>query len=284
MARKTPAQHYVHHKAITVELSDGWNLVTNSKARTPQTTKFNSSPSAALECNEENISALTSEVDRCVKLWESSQCCLKLIAILERSRNSREQIDVAICLGLGCISRTDSYDLRKSSLWQLAVFLSMARYLSVQEDSATERTITLFAQEPRFAPLDIAVLKSYGVEVLEKMNARDLMTPKTFIFAPFLPWPVLLQDILLDRVLAICISLDVRVCLEQVEIMIKSGKEDVVEGKTVSVELMKTCFKVGEDFLDGKNDVEFPEFELHSNALRGLRIYTRRQEKESAEV
>jgi hypothetical protein len=283
MARKPSGRQFVHHKATTVELSDGWNLVTSSKVRTTETAKSKSSPSSSLACNEENVSALCSEVDSCLKLWNLSQSCSKLTIILERAEFCGKQPDLAICLGLGCISRTDSYDLKKSSLWQLAVFLSMSKLLSSSKENTAESSPVLYAQEPRFEALDVTVLKSYSVDVLHKLDAKDLITPKTFLFAPFLPWPVLLQDLLLDEDPAICVALNIRGCLEQVEIMIKNGKEEVFEGESLSVEQMKTCLKVGEKFLEGRSDIEFPDFELHSSALRGLRIYTKTEKQGSVE-
>jgi hypothetical protein len=272
MARKPLAKPFVHQKATTVELSDGWNLVTKSKARTslaPSKDKFFSSSSTALPCNETNIASQIKDVENHFEQWKSSKCCAKLTATLELWKARGQKIDNAICIGLGSISDTNLNHNRRS-LWQLAVFIYLSRFFSAPDDSPPT---ALYAQEPSFTPLDVAVLKSYRVEVLEDMNARDYIIPNTLLFTPFLPWAILLQDVLFERDPAICFTLDIRNCSEQLEIMTKDGREQNFEGQVMSKEKLDVSLKVGMAFLEGKTDVKFPDFELHSSALLGLRIY-----------
>jgi hypothetical protein len=271
MARKSPAKPFVHQKATTVELSDGWNLVTKSKARVPNAPSKQKpfSSSTALPCNETNIASLTSDVENHLERWKSSKCCAKLTASLDLWKASEQHIDRVMCIGLGSISDSN-LNHNKRSLWQLAVFIFLSRFFSSAEDSSENVS---YAQEPSFTPLDVAVLKSYKVEVLDDMNARDYITPNTLLFTPFLPWPILLQEILFEKDPALCLTLDIRSCSEQLEIMVKDGREQNFEGQVMNKERMEVCLKVGLAFLEGRTEAKFPDFELHSSALLGLRIY-----------
>jgi hypothetical protein len=161
----------------------------------------------------------------------------------------------------------------------MAVFLSLARLFSPLENNATGRAVTLYAQDPRFSPIDVLLFQSYGIEVLPKLDARDQISTSTLIFAPFLPWHIMLQEILLDRNPAICISSSIREAVEQIEIRLRHGFEEATfEGTLVGKEAAEICSKVGTRFLKGRKDDEFPEFELHSDALYGLRVYMSNEE------
>ncbi|KAF2423481.1 hypothetical protein EJ08DRAFT_447649 [Tothia fuscella] len=273
MARKTSNRSSAWQKPSTVDLSDGWSLVTNSKARAARLTPL-TSLSKKEEWSEEQTAKLIAEVADYLETWKSSDC-FRTFSKMIQSWSQDVTIDNIICLGLGSLCTSINQHKRRS-IWQLVVFLSLSELLSTSPKPRGNRTIKLYAQEPRFTAADRTIFQSYGITVLENLDARNYITPNIIIYAPFLQWTIMLQDILRDQNPAMCISLNIRDALDQIVIKLKSGCSGAsFEGTSLGRREMESCVTVGEAFLVGREDVEFPDFELDANALRGLRIYTK---------
>jgi hypothetical protein len=271
MTRKSTNKTSSWQKSATVELSDGWSLVTSSKARSAQMSRSTEPQSQAPQQSGQRAGELKEEVDKYLELWKSSHS-YRNFAHLIQNWKAGVQPDGVVCLGLGSLSTVLNIHKRRS-LWQLAVFLSISELVSSADRPEEGARVRLYAQEPRFTPTDHEIFSCYYVEVLDGNNARDYITPNTIVFAPFLQWTVMLLDILNDRDPAMCISIDIREALDQIEPKIRGGCTRLtLEGRQVDLE---RCSSVGKTFLAARGDVGFPEFELDVHALGGLRIYER---------
>ena len=67
-------------------------------------------------------------------------------------------------------------------LHQLAVLIVLLQVLRTKYDIPT-----VYFQDPNFQPVENQFLESLGYTVLDDPKAFDLMSPSTFLFAPYCP-------------------------------------------------------------------------------------------------
>ncbi|KAF2124299.1 hypothetical protein P153DRAFT_390849 [Dothidotthia symphoricarpi CBS 119687] len=251
-------------KRQQVEADDGWTTITHGLS--------NLSVGKGKEVSKEymnsfmptrTVEGLTSEklLEDFKKLedrWTETTCAKQIKAILDR----REwDIGVAVCIGIGSFSL--DWHHRHRSLWQLVLFMDVVGHLKEQNPS-----LTLYAQEPTFTPVDIAFLKSLAVTVVESA-VESHISPQTFVYAPFVDWCILLPVFLKDKKPALYVGNE-----------IQDDYTAVTQGKKGSLEKLDESNEVGKKFLQEREMARLEEFDMHLNALSGLCIYWNKEGEE----
>ncbi|KAF2501912.1 hypothetical protein BU16DRAFT_600100 [Lophium mytilinum] len=147
-----------------------------------------------------SLATLKSEFKTYQKNWRCSTFSTQLRSLLI-SRLEEWNIDQAIVIGLGCVDMIPTYshlkgteedynEWRKKILCQVMVFVEVVNILSRAQNG---RPITMFASDPTFDDLDEFYLARLNITVIEK--AEERVTPTTFVFSPFAPWPVALDAV-----------------------------------------------------------------------------------------
>ncbi|EKG14742.1 hypothetical protein MPH_08017 [Macrophomina phaseolina MS6] len=160
-------------------------------------------------------------------------------------------------------------------MWQLVCFLDIVEML---RRGGEEGTVAVYAEDPVFNALDEEILGELGVTVVQgrrltdgsrQEGAAQFIERDSFVFAPFMPSFMVLEDFLADRDPAIYIGNDVQATLELARSQVRySGDVD---------ERTRRCIRVAEEFLaQGREVVTLPEFDLHEHALAGQMIYWRK--------
>lgn len=167
-------------------------------------------------------------------------------------------------------------------MWQFVVFLWLVEEVREEESGSDVRgAVKCFAQEPRFTPTDVEVLKHFDIVVLPALNGKELVNEKTLLYAPFLPWSLLLKGFLQAGTPPICVSNDVGECVEMLQMRIKHGTKFLdSEGISLEEDDVKECERVGRAILEKRKAVAFPAFELHAECLK-LMVY---MEEEEADI
>jgi hypothetical protein len=278
--RPRPPQ-YVKRKNI--ELSDGWSVVTNSQS-TPVTTPASPNPHLDPEADysppiPERVISIIAEVNTYLERWRTSKCATDLSQILRRRKvREGEGIDNAICAGLGSLN-TESLMQKKTRMWQFVVFLWLVE--QVQDEDRSKEKMRAYAQEPRFTPTDTLVLEHFGIMTLPELNGKEFVTEKTLLYAPFLPWSLLLKDFLQSKTPAVCVSNDIGESVETLQMRIKHGTMPInSEGVLLQDKDLKGCERVGSAFLERKTAVVFPAFEFHLECLK-LMVYVEEEQLET---
>lgn len=284
MPSKTRSRPPQHVKRKTVELADGWSVITSSKSK-PITIHLHNHASANPHIDSEadyspptsgHTASLIAEVNTYLERWRSSQCATDLSQILLRRKARVErQIDNMICAGLGSLN-TESLAQKKTRMWQFVVFLWL-----VEQVRDGDKKIQCYAQEPRFTPTDIEVLKHFDITVLPELNGKDVVNESALLYAPFLPWSLLLKDFLQAGVPAICVSNDVAESVDMLQMRIKHGTKSIdSEGILLNDVDLKECERAGRSFLEKREGIVFPVFEFHAECLK-LMVYFEKEELES---
>ncbi|KAE9972530.1 hypothetical protein BLS_003975 [Venturia inaequalis] len=284
MPSKTRSKNAQHVKRKTVELSDGWSVITSSKSKplTAHTTNPHLDPDADYSPpTPERVTTVVAEVNTYLERWRHSQCATGLPNILRR-RKAKDGgvVDNAICAGLGSLN-TESLAQKRTRMWQFVVFLWLIDEVRDRESGKDGRgAFMCYAQEPRFTPTDVEVLKHFGILVLPALNGEEFINEKTLLYAPFLPWSLLLKDFLHAGTPAICVSNDVGESVEMLQMRMKHGTKSLdSEGLSLQEEDLKECERVGRTFLEKRKGVAFPAFEFHAECLK-LMVYIEEEETE----
>ncbi|KAL1627916.1 hypothetical protein SLS54_002183 [Diplodia seriata] len=197
----------------------------------------------------------------------------------DNNKKNRVVIRNAVCVGLGSLS-VDNVAAGVRSMWQLVCFLDMVGMLS---GGGAGGPVKMYAEDPVFNALDVEVFEELGITVVHGLRSTDgsrqegaaqFIEPDSFVFAPFMPSFIVLEDFLADRDPAIYVGNDVLATLELARSQVRySGDVD---------ERTRRCIRVADEFLaQGREVVTLPEFELHEHALAGQMIYWRKPAEES---
>jgi hypothetical protein len=275
-----------HPKRKTIALVDGWSVITSSGPN-PVTKHTTPNPHLDPEADysppsPDRVASTIAEVNIYLERWRTSKCATDLGQILRgRKGKGDDDIDNAICAGLGSLN-TESLTQRKTRMWQFVVFLWLVEQVQGKDCvGVKERAIKCYAQEPRFTPTDILVLEHFGIVVLPELNGKEMVNERTLLYAPFLPWSLLLKDFLQSGTPAICVANDIRESVEMLQMRIKHGTQSIEsEGVLLSDEDLKDCERVGRGFLERKTCVAFPAFEFHAECLK-LMVYIRKEQLET---
>lgn len=283
MPSKPRSKNSQHVKRKTIELSDGWSVITSSKSKPLTSHAHTPNPHLDPEADysqptPERFTSIITEVNTYLERWRQSQCATDLAHILRR-RKARDGgvIKNAICAGLGSLN-TESLAQKKTRMWQFVVFMWLIG--EVRDGGDSREAFRCYAQEPRFTPTDVEVLKHFDVTVLPALNGKDFVGEGTLLYAPFLPWSLLLKEFLQAGTPAVCVSNDVGESVEMLQMRIKHGTKSLdSEGISLQEDDLKECERVGRSFLERRKGVAFPAFELHTECLK-LMIYLEEEEEE----
>ncbi|KAK3078461.1 hypothetical protein LTS18_007452 [Coniosporium uncinatum] len=263
-------------KRVQVSLDDGWTVVTSSSTTTRIPTEGTSAHAHPKLPQEKGLTVqkLQQEYERYRELLRASECARTVEAVLKRWQREGEGswgIDTAVCVGLGQLSVEAA--VRRRAMWQLVLFLHVVESLQGLGGGGGER-VKMFAQEPNFTALDEEFLKGLGVEVVTHPRGAEMVTERTFLYAPFLPWFVLLRDVLPGKDPRLYVGIDVNEVQERMELQKGGyGLEEVGDQE------LEECSQVAKKFLEGRQRVRVGEFEGERNALEGLWVYWREVEE-----
>lgn len=193
--------------------------------------------------------------------WTSTSCARTLSRMLSLRSWS---VASAICIGIGSFSL--DWEHRYRSLWQLVLFRAVLRLLSPESTSPLTPLVS-YAQEPAFTPLDIEFLARLGITHVSAGVERHI-TSRSFVYAPFVDWFVLLPVFLRDRDPEVYVGNEV---LGSYAAFANSEEKRGVMGE---------CDKVGKVFLEGRERRRVPAFEEHGNAFEGLMVYWREEDED----
>ncbi|OCL08463.1 hypothetical protein AOQ84DRAFT_388818 [Glonium stellatum] len=282
-----------HVKRTTVPLEDGWSMVTHSSSRersnvltshgaladtpkqTDDSTRANLPKDASKPAKQEQeylyprhivdgltVKKLLHEYRQLKQRWDETLCAKQLRAIL---RSRKWHVNKAFCLATSSFSF--DWENRMRALWQLVLFMDV-----VQNVSREGETVSLFAQEPLFNDLDKSFLNALDVTILQggtsRVVAGDIntyITPRSFVYAPFLQWNVLLPYVLKGNDPALYIGNDISLTILQLQ--------HHLSDTSVPKSDIKEWLAIAEGFLLGRCKISVPNFELLQHSLEGLKIY-----------
>lgn len=147
-------------------------------------------------------------------------------------------------------------------MWQLVLFRFLTQLLS-----PSALPLKLYAQEPAFTPLDTAFLKSLDVGVVAD-GVQAYIDARSFVYAPFVDWFVLLPGFLRGRDPEVYVGNEVL------------GDYAVVANSEEKRGVLATCDEVGRNFLAGREKRVVPGFEGHGSAMEGLVLYWKEEGEE----
>lgn len=179
-----------------IQLNDGWTVVTKGPS-----SRKNLPPHRPESADDETDEGkLQTRIDELIKRYERLQKSFRDTKYWSQLRNTLDaqadpRIESAVCLGLGSLSALDVSAGRQSvgSLWQLLLFQELTDYWQGRNP---DMPIARYAQEPRATSFDKIFLGKLGVEILEPPKGVEKITNTTFLYDPFLPWAVMLIDVL----------------------------------------------------------------------------------------
>ena len=118
-------------------------------------------------------------------------------ALLETSTS----ISQVICMGVG--SFTSHFDpaysevRTEASYHQLCALELMMDILSLHQKTVFN-TKKVYMQDPNFDDVDEEFLSSKGFSVIRGLDANNMMTSSTFLYAPYLPWKETFKAFMVD--------------------------------------------------------------------------------------
>ena len=118
----------------------------------------------------------------------------------------------------------------------------------------------MYAQEPAFTPLDHEFLNRLDIKICEA-GIETHITPKSFVFSPFVDWYILLPLFLRDKDPVLYVGNE-----------ILDGYGAFAHNEEKRAKLAE-CDELGRRWLEKRNVVKMKEFELHPHALNGMMIY-----------
>lgn len=202
-SRRSKASAGHHSKISYVKDKEGWSHVTrNNHMRSAQESHTRVPTTHGISFNNEELKC---SFDRIQHLWQTSDTKETLTRLI-RSHSKWQGISDSVCLGLGSMS-AGANSLRKDSMWQLVVWLSIidscSSYVlsqvndpqlifSVTIDEKGNPPVKLFAQDPCFTDIDKDFLGSCDINTLCHPKAYENIQKNTFVFAPHFPhflWP-----------------------------------------------------------------------------------------------
>ncbi|KAK4998180.1 hypothetical protein LTR66_002556 [Elasticomyces elasticus] len=167
--------------ATETVMQDGWTQVTH-KSRPKDSRTSTTQTREPPQIKDLTLAQIQRDYRGIRKQFEQSACWSKLRSLINLRRPERGwEIDTAVCLA--CSSVCFDWQRRWRSLWQLVVFTCIVDFLKVESPN-----MDIFAQEPRYQPLDHALLDSLGIRTLQDPEAERHITPKAFVFVAFLEW------------------------------------------------------------------------------------------------
>ncbi|KAK5018517.1 hypothetical protein LTR16_002294 [Cryomyces antarcticus] len=258
-------------KRIETTTSDGWTVVahTNPSASVRNRSERETPTGVRSILPDLTLGRLKSDYDRARAQWQDGECHTRLTGIL--SKMTRD-VEHAVCLGVGSFS-VDTQN-RWRSLWQLVAFTSIVSALSKGSTS-----IKIWAQDPCFTSLDTEFLESLGVTVVQHPQAKQHITEKTFLYAPFVDWSITLDFALDETDPSLYIGTDIKQIMDTLERISKAHEYDCYTSEEKAVDT-DHYIAIAERFCKGRDVCAFPKYEGQAYWQDGLKIYWKEEAEE----
>lgn len=241
-------------KRQKVQNDDGWTVVSGGRVKEGKVVEQPRTSRPARIVNGLNEEKLCDEFNAMEKKWAKTSCAKNL----DRMLGLRDwTVKRAVCIGIGSFSI--DWDHRYRSLWQLALFRAVVKILQ------RKSSLSLYAQEPAFTPLDISFLARLDI-IAVPSSIESHIAPDSFVFAPFVDWYLLLPVFLNGK--------DPELYIGN-EILSSYG---TFANTTEKEAVLSDCNELGKRFAEKREIRKVTEFEEHGNALEGLMIYWREEE------
>lgn len=250
-------------KRQAVESEDGWTVITHGLSKISVGKSTDTAKSHGK--NEELASSqpppvveglspekLLGNLEKLQEQWNESAVAHQVRDLLG-SRQSN--VTEAVCIGIGSFSR--DWEHRHRSMWQLVLFLDIAKHLG-----GAKTKVQLYAQEPAFTTLDISFCQLLNIEV-EDSRIESHISPSSFVFSPFVDWFILLPIFLKGKDPTLYVGN---------EILDDYGAFAQTDEKRAKLEESNG---LGKTFLKARDCVKLKDFERHAHALNGMVLYTR---------
>ena len=154
--------------------------------------------------------------------------------------------------------------LRTVSLQFRTLYTGLATDRAIVKQKRSE--VALYAQEPAFTSLDHEFLSLLSLNVCIDDIATHI-TPRSFVFSPFVDWYMLLPIFLKGKDPVLYVGNEI---LDDYGAFAQSDeKRAKLEG----------CNELGKRWLERRDMVKLAEFEMHPHALNGMVVYWIEQEE-----
>ncbi|KAK4963764.1 hypothetical protein LTR28_004426 [Elasticomyces elasticus] len=229
-------------------MQDGWTQVTH-KSRPKDSRTSTTQTREPPQIKDLTLAQIQRDYRGIRKQFEQSACWSKLRSLINLRRPERGwEIDTAVCLACSSVC----FD------WQLKV---------------ESPNMDIFAQEPRYQPLDHALLDSLGIRTLQDPEAERHITPKAFVFVAFLEWHRELDIVVDGKDSALYIGTGMDPVIEACGRILRSPHHEKKHSEGRDAKRLK---EVATAFRDTHDRFDFPELE-QTDALTGLSIHFRKQ-------
>ena len=216
--------------------------------------------------------------------FEETQSTGALKPSLLRATSSHH-VTHAFCLGLGPMTSGPSAN-QKRSIAQLGAFLWL---VDGARSSKGPDDLQRLAVDPGFTPPDGAVLEQLRVKMALDSKDFDKQTLNhSLLYAPYLPWPVLILDYLNGGSIkpSLLVCQDLQSIKENLEMWTKTpnGQRVIeVDGRACSRDDLTKAVEGCKVILRDYDACRFPIYEPLPDAFRDLVVYTKKVDDSEAE-
>ncbi|KAJ4355374.1 uncharacterized protein N0V89_003390 [Didymosphaeria variabile] len=240
-----------------VQSDDGWTVVSGGRPKDGAEAQQLQSARPTRTVGGLTEEKLLDELNTMERKWEKTSCAKNLARML----SLRDwMVTEAVCIGIGSFSI--DWDHRYRSMWQLVLFRAVVK--TVQQEGVP---LALYAQEPAFTPIDISFLSRLKITATSS-GIESRITSRSFIYAPFVDWYILLPLFLKEKDPELYIGNEIL------------GSYGTYANTKEKKDVLEECNGLGKKFAKGRERRRVPDFEEHGNALEGLMIYWKEEEDE----
>jgi len=237
-------------KRQQVQSEDGWTVITHGLSKVSLDPKNKKEVAGALPSKivkDITPQKLLSEFGKLQERWKDTAVATQFQDLV---KDKKWTVSEAVCIGIGSFSR--DWEHRWRSMWQLVLFMDVILHL--------DKEVRMYAQDPAFTSIDMEFLRLLSITVVDT-GIESHISPRSFVFSPFVDWYVLLPTFLKDKDPVLYVGN---------EILDDYGVYAQTEDKK---EKLGVCNELGKRFLEGRESVKVREFEGHAHALNGMSVY-----------
>ncbi|KAF1835602.1 hypothetical protein BDW02DRAFT_547666 [Decorospora gaudefroyi] len=267
-------------KRKQIQSEDGWTIITHgiSDMRLSKQDSEKSQSKPLIPTSEmETVQGLTPkkllvEFEKLQDRWYPTSLARQIDSLIHTKKDGIcWDIETAVCIGIGSFSR--DWMNRWRSLWQLVLFVRVTNLPCTHPVKAQGNSIQVHAQDPAFTPTDINFLSLLNISVTstptttEPPTIHTKISPKTFLYSPFVDWYLLLPVFLSNPT-------------HNPNPALYIGNEILPDYTPYAHTPEKRsklheCNEIGQRWVEGRQMVRLGGFEGHGDALEGLVVYWR---------